>query len=317
MDILIPENITGTALDDLNGRYRIERQSELWKNPERLSELVSNAKALLIRNQTIVDRKIIDSASSLQVIGRAGVGYDNIDVDYASQKGMVVCYTPDSNTVSTAELTMGLMMSLLRKIPSADKTTKEGMWDRFNHLGTELYNKKLGIVGFGKIGKAVAARSLSFGMKILVQDIFIDNKSLDSKYEVKSFKDLLSESDVVSIHLPLTKETKYLFNASVFDLMKPGSVLINTARGEIISEQDLIHALESGHLRAAALDVRENEPPKHSRLNDLPNVILTPHIGAFTKEAQERVINSISKDIDLVLQGKEAVNYVNFPLPKK
>jgi D-3-phosphoglycerate dehydrogenase len=317
LDILIPENITGKALDDLTNIYSIERHTNLWKDAERLAESVSDAKAILIRNQTKIDKRIIDQACSLRIIGRAGVGYDNIDVEYASKKGIVVCYTPDGNTISTAELTIGLILSLARKIPSGDKSTKAGNWDRLNHLGIELHGKTLGIVGFGKIGKAVAARAHSFGMRILVNDKFLDGNNLTGvNYESNLLEELLGQSDIVTVHLPLNSETKYLFNHKIFDLMKPGSFLINTSRGQVIAEDDLIFALESGKIKGAALDVRLKEPPAKSKLNDFDNVILTPHVGGFTIESQDRVVSSIAKDIDLVLSNKPAINYINFPVPK-
>lgn len=317
MDILIPENITGKALDDLTNIYSIERHIDLWKDAEKFAESASDAKAILIRNQTKIDKRIIDQACSLRIIGRAGVGYDNIDVEYASKKGIVVCYTPDGNTVSTAELTIGLILSLARKIPSGDKSTKAGNWDRLNHLGIELHGKTLGIVGFGKIGKAVAARANSFGMRILVNDKFPDGNNLTGiSYEFNLLEELLGQSDIVTIHLPLNRETENLFNKKIFNLMKPGSLLVNTSRGDVIVENDLISALENGKIKGAALDVRAQEPPLKSKLEFFDNVILTPHVGGFTKESQDRVISSIAKDIDLVLSNKSAINYINFPFPK-
>lgn len=317
LDILIPENITGKALDDLTNHYTIERHNDLWKDPKRLAEAVSDAKAILIRNQTKIGKKIIDNATSLMVIGRAGVGYDNIDVEYASKKGIVICYTPDANTISTAELTIGLMLALARKIPSADRSTKLGNWDRLSHLGMELSNKTLGIVGFGKIGRSVAARAQALGMQIMVYD----NKPNLAEitifgYKNSSLEELLQQSDVVTIHLPLTQKTRNMFCKKTFDLMKPGSFIVNTSRGQVIVEKDLILALESGRLGGAALDVRRKEPAAKSKLTDFNNVILTPHIGGFTKEAQERVIDSIANDIALVLSNKPAINYINFPSPK-
>ncbi|MHB8579226.1 MAG: hydroxyacid dehydrogenase [Ignavibacteriaceae bacterium] len=317
MDILIPENITGKALDNLTNIYSIERHIDLWKDAEKFAESVSDAKAILIRNQTMVDKRIIDHACSLRIIGRAGVGYDNVDVEYASKKGIVVCYTPDGNTISTAELTIGLMLSLVRKIPSGDKSTKAGNWDRLNHLGIELHGKTLGIVGFGKIGKAVAIRAHSFGMRIIVNDKFPNGNNLTGiNYEFNLLEELLGQSDIVTIHLPLNRETKNLFNQKIFNLMKPGSLLLNTSRGEIIVENDLIFALEKGKIKGAALDVRAKEPPLKSKLDVFANVILTPHVGGFTKEAQDRVISSIANDIDLVLRNKPAINYINFAVPK-
>lgn len=315
MDILISENITGKALDDLTTSYSIERYNELWKTPGKLIKKVRKAKALLVRNQTIVDKKIIENARDLLVIGRAGVGCDNIDIEYASKSGIVVCYTPDANTIATAELAIGLMIALARKIPSGDKSTKAGKWDRMNHLGNEIYNKTLGVVGFGKIGKTVAERAHALGMKIITYDKYEINNT-DISIAADTFEELLSQSDIISVHLPLNDDTKNIFNNRTLSFMKPESLLINTSRGGIIDEDELISALESGKIKGAALDVRLKEPPVKSRLNEFDNVILTPHIGGFTKESQERVIGSVAKDIELVLSNKPAVNFINFSTPQ-
>lgn len=321
MDILIPENIRGKAIDELGKYYNIDFDINLWKDPMKLAEKAKNAKAIIIRNQTKVDEKIIGNAEELQVIGRAGVGYDNINVDYASKKGIVVCYTPDGNTISTAELTIGMMLSLIRKIPSADRSTKLGRWDRYNFMGNELYRKTIGIIGFGKIGKAVASRVNVFGTTILAYDIINYKNSRNTVDEnivrLTKLDELLSLSDFVSIHLPSTNETRNMFNDNMFDKMKPGSYLINTSRGDIVSEGSLIKAIKSGHLKGAALDVRIKEPPIRSELENFENVILTPHVGGFTEESQERVISSLARDVKLVLDGKSAVNYLNFPSPFK
>jgi D-3-phosphoglycerate dehydrogenase len=315
VDILIPENITGKALGDLTNLYSIERYAELWNDPEKLTQLARNAKALLVRNQTKVDKRLIDNAEDLLIIGRAGVGCDNIDVEYASKKGIVICYTPDENTIATAELAIGLMFALARKIPSGDKSTKAGNWDRMKHLGDELYNKTLGIVGFGKIGKAVAARAHSLGMEIITYDKY-EGKNTDISVAVETLEELLRQSDIITAHLPLSDDTKNIFNKKTFNLMKPGSLLINTSRGGIIAEDDLISALETGKIKGAALDVRLKEPPDKSKLNDFENVILTPHVGGLTRESQERVVSSIAKDIDLVLSNKPAIHFLNFAVPK-
>lgn len=318
MDILITEDINGKALEGLKEKYSIEKNNDLWKDTEGLIEKVQDVKAIIVRNQTKVDKNVLENACSLKVIGRAGVGLDNIDIEYASEKGIVVCYTPDGNTIAVAELTIDLMLTLSRKIIHGDKSTKSGNWDRMGHLGVELYNKTLGIIGLGKIGRAVASRAQAFGMKVLVNDKYLDrSKCLEGlNYELKSLEDLLSLSDVVTIHLPLNKETRNLLNNKTLSLMKSGSLLINTARGSIVNENELVKALERGTIKGAALDVRENEPPVKSKLNDFDNVILTPHIGGLTFESQERVINSVACDIDLVLSGKPAINYVNFAAPK-
>ena len=319
MDILIPENIRGKAIDDLNKYFNIQYDINLWKDPKILAESIKSAKAIIVRNQTKINEMILNNAEELKVIGRAGVGYDNIDVDFASKKGIVVCYTPDGNTISTAELTIGLILSLLRKIPSADKSTKQGNWDRFNHLGIELYGKTLGLVGYGKIGKAVAYRAKAFGIRILAYDINFSQDDIsisDNNVIMVQLNELLSQSDIVSIHLPLSRDTKSFFNEELFSVMKQGSILINTSRGEIISEHDLISAIKSGHIKGAALDVRTTEPPVKMELENFDNVVLTPHLGGLTEESQERVINSLARDVKLVLDGKSAVNYVNFPSQK-
>jgi len=316
LDILIPENITGKALDDLINKYKIDKQNDLWKDPAKLAEASKDAKAILVRNQTKIDKKVIDSAASLQIIGRAGVGYDNIDVDYASKKGIVVCYTPDGNTIATAELAIGLMLALARKITSGDKSTKAGNWDRQEHFGIEVYGKTLGIVGFGKIGKTVAVRAYSFGIKVIAYDKYYNGAELEGIVtQAKTLDELLEQSDVISVHLPSTKDTIGLFNKETYDKIKLGAYLINTSRGNVIVEEDLIRALESGRLKGAALDVRLKEPPDKSKLNEMNNVILTPHIGGFTRESQDKVIDSIAHDIDLVLSGQHAINFVNFSQP--
>lgn len=318
MDILIPENMTGKSIDELKGQFTIEKQNDLWKDTEKLAAAVKGANALLVRNQTKVDRRIIDSGDSLKIIGRAGVGYDNIDIEYASQKGIVVCYTPDGNTISTAELAIGLILSLARKIPSGDRSTKAGNWDRQGHFGVEIYGKTLGIVGFGKIGKSVAVRANSFGMNVIAYDKYYNGAGLEGIVkQAKTLEELLGQSDFISLHLPSTKDTIGLFNKETYDKIKPGAYLINTSRGNVIVEEDLIHALNSGQLKGAALDVRLKEPPEKSKLNEMDNVIFTPHIGGFTKESQDKVITSITRDIELVLKSQPAINYINFPMPKR
>jgi D-3-phosphoglycerate dehydrogenase len=318
LDLLISENINGKALDDFGNRFKTVKFNDLWKTPATLAKTLKGAKALLVRNQTIVDKDIINSGPSLLIIARAGVGYDNIDVNYATQKGIVVCYAPDGNTISTAELTIGLMIALARKLPSAVGTTKGGSWDRLSYIGMELYNKTLGIVGFGRIGKSVAIKAHSFGMKVIVYDKYFMGGGLEGIVaNVKDLKELLIASDVISIHLPSNQDTIGLFGKKIFDLIKPGALLINTSRGNIIVEDHLIQALENGRIKGASLDVRQEEPPIISKLNNMENVILTPHIGGFTTESQERVLNSIVIDIGLVLEGKPAINYINFPFPKR
>ncbi|MDE3056397.1 MAG: hydroxyacid dehydrogenase [Bacteroidota bacterium] len=317
MDILISEDIRGKSIDSLREHYDVGVFTDLWKQPAELSRLVGNGvKALIVRNQTKVNSSILDNAASLKVIGRAGVGYDNIDVESANRKGIVVCYTPDGNTVSTAELTLSLMLALLRKIPNADIATKSGKWERFKFLGNELSGKTVGILGLGKIGKAVASRLHAFGVQLYAYDKFVQpGEEIVAKLgiELASLEKTLTNSDIISVHLPLTKETRHLLNDNTFKLMKPGSLLINTARGEIVEESSVVKALQENILKGAALDVRVQEPPVVSELEKFENVILTPHVGALTEEAQEKVVSTLVRDVEFVLSGRPALNYVNFP----
>jgi D-3-phosphoglycerate dehydrogenase len=232
----------------------------------------------------------------------------------------VLTSTPDQNAISAAELTMGMILSLARMIPAADRDTKQGNWSRQKFVGMELYDKTLGIVGAGKIGYLTARRAMAFGMNILAYDPYLspDNILLsDMRAELVSLDELLSRADVVSCHLPATRETKGLMNSARFAVMKSGALFVNTSRGAVVVERDLAAALKSGALGGAALDVRMTEPPVSGELEALPNVILTPHIAAFTREAQNRVTRAVCEDVARVLEGKPAINAVGCALPRK
>jgi len=263
---------------------------------------------------------LMESAPELLVIGRAGVGLDNVDVKYAEQAGIVVSFTPDQNAISVAEIAIGMMLSLARFIPAADQDTKKGNWNRHRFVGTELYGKTLGIVGAGKIGYLTARRAMAFGMRVLAYDPFLspDNILLSElQAELVELDELLARADVISCHLPATPQTTGLLNGARFSKMKPGALFINTSRGKVVSESDLLDALKSGIVGGAALDVREKEPPATGELETLPNVILTPHIAAFTVEAQERVTQAICEDIGRVLNGRPAINAVHSAMPRR
>ena len=313
-DILIAEDIRGTAVDELSARFDVVSLPDLWKNPAELLECIGKFRGLIVRNQTQVSREVLLVAKKLVVIGRAGVGLDNIDVQGATEAGILITSTPDQNAISVAELAIGLMLSLARMIPSASADTKNGNWNRQKFLGTELYGKAFGIVGAGKIGYLTARRAQAFGMKVLAYDPFIspDNILLSElNAELVSLDDLLSRADVISCHLPATPQTAGLLNAAAFAKMKPTSTFINTSRGEVVTEDDLRHALKSGVIAGAALDVRATEPPKSGELELIPNLILTPHVAAFTHEAQSRVTRAICEDVGRVLDGQAAQNAVN------
>jgi D-3-phosphoglycerate dehydrogenase len=319
-DILISESMRGAAIDTLRSRFDVLYLPELWKTPALLLENLANVRALIVRNQTPVTAAVISAAPELLVIARAGVGLDNIDLDAAKQAGIVVASTPDQNAISVAELAIGLMLSLARFIPAADRDTKKGNWNRHKFIGTELYGKTLGILGAGKIGYLTARRARAFGMRIVACDPFLSHDNIllsELGAELLPLDDLLPCADVVSCHLPSTHQTTGLLNNACFRRMKPGSFFINTSRGNVLVEADLLAALKDGHLAGAALDVRATEPPTEGELESLPNVILMPHVGAWTHEAQERVSAAVCDDVARVLSGKPAINAVYDAMPRR
>jgi D-3-phosphoglycerate dehydrogenase / 2-oxoglutarate reductase len=313
-DILITENIRGVAVDALSAQFDVKFAPDLWKNPAELLRQIGDFRALIVRNQTQVTAELLGAATKLVVVGRAGTGLDNVDVAAATKEGILITSTPDQNAISVAELTMGLMLSLARMIPAGNQDTKNGNWNRHQFLGTELYGKTIGVIGAGKIGFLTARRAQSFGMKVLAHDLFISRDNIllsELNAELVSLSDLLARADVVSCHLPATSETVGLLNAASFARMKSTAIFINTSRGEVVVEDDLLSALKSGVIAGAALDVRSTEPPRPGELERLPNLILTPHVAAFTSEAQDRVTRAICDDVRRVLDGKPAQNPVN------
>ncbi|MEA2710698.1 MAG: D-3-phosphoglycerate dehydrogenase / 2-oxoglutarate reductase [Phycisphaerales bacterium] len=319
-DIVVTENIAGEEMDALTRAFDISVDPQLWKSPEKLHAAVGNARAIIVRNQTKVDRELIASAKRLEVIGRAGVGLDNVDVKAASNAGVVVAFTPEQNAISVAELTIGLMLSLARMIPAADASTKAGKWERQTFTGTELFGKTLGLIGLGRIGFLVATRARAFGMKTLAHDTFVSSDSVrvsESGATLVSMDELLSQADIISVHVPGTPQTEKLIGADKFARMKKNALFINTSRGEVVDEAALIAALREKRIAGAALDVRATEPPTAGELESMPDVILLPHIAAFTIEGQKRVVTSICRDVTAVLRGQPAKNFVNFPRPRR
>src|SRR5580698_1913497 len=320
-DILISEGVQGAALAELRSRFDVLYQPELWKTPDLLAERIRDCRALIVRNQTPVTAALIDAARQLVVIGRAGVGLDNVDAKHAEQVGIVVAFTPDQNAISVAELAIGMMLSLARFIPAADADTKKGNWNRQKYVGTEMYGKTMGIVGAGKIGYLTARRAMAFGMRVLAYDPFLSRDNIllsEVQAELVGLDELLARADVVSCHLPATAQTVGLLNRERFMSMKPGAFFINTSRGKVVVEQDLVEALKAGIVGGAGLDVRVKEPPQVGELEAMPNVILLPHIAAFTHEAQDRVTAAICEDVARVLDGKPAINAVKrtTPMPR-
>ncbi|MCF6311405.1 MAG: hydroxyacid dehydrogenase [Verrucomicrobiales bacterium] len=318
--ILITENITGTAITQLREQLDVRFEPELWAQPDQLKTSLKGIKALIVRNQTQVTADIIAAADDLQIIARAGAGLDNIDTQAASAAGIVVTSTPQANSLSVAELAVGLMLSLARQIPAADWDTRAGGWNRQVFTGSELSGKTLGVVGFGRIGALTATRAKVFGMNIVAHDDYVDPdadyvKELDAK--MLGLDDLLSQADFITCHVPLTDSTREMFNDELFGKMKPGAFFINTSRGEVADEAALARAMQKEQLAGAALDVRQVEPPDASSpLNSLSNVILTPHIAAFTNEAQTRVVDAVCRDVRAILKGEPATDFFNFPKPQ-
>jgi len=258
---------------------------------EELLKVVDRYDAIIVRSRTKVDVEVLRRAVRLKVIGRAGVGVDNIDVEEAKKRGIKVLRTPEGPSVSVAELTVALMLCLARMVPYADRAMKDGKWVKRELMGVELRGKRLGIIGFGRIGYEVAKRAKAFEMEVLVYDVILD-KLMDRVREVGarglSFEELLLESDFVSIHVPLTPQTRHMIGEEELKAMKPTAYLINTSRGGVVDEEALLRALKEGWIAGAALDVYEVEPPTNMELIRLPNVVCTPHIGAQTVEAQRR-----------------------------
>lgn len=319
-DILVTENITGDAMDQLRAEASVSFEPDLWSDPLQLKESIRGIKALVVRNQTQVTSELIEAAEDLKIIARAGAGLDNIDTDAATAAGIVVSFAPRANSISVAELAIGLMINLARRISAADQDTRTGGWNRQAFTGEELSGKTLGVVGLGRIGILTATRAKVFGMNIVAHDDYIDPGSvavqaLDTR--LVKLDALLGEADFLSCHVPLTNGTRGMFNGELFSKMKPSAFFINTSRGEVVEEHDLALALKNGVLAGAALDVRQTEPPDPSSpLNSIPNVILTPHIAAFTKEGQSRVVDAVCRDVAAVLEGGSAVNFFNFSEPR-
>jgi len=318
--ILVSENVSGGEMDSLKQAFEVVYEPELWKARPKLLSMIGDFKALIVRNQTQVNAELIAAAKKLIVIGRAGVGLDNVDAKAASEAGIVVSFAPEQNSVSVAELTIGLMLALARGIAAADRSTKSGKWERQRFVGTEMYGRTLGVVGLGRIGFLTAMRGHAFGMEIVAHDNFINPDSFtvtECRAKLVGLVDLLRRSDFVSCHVPETPATVGMFNYDLFCQMKPSAFFVNASRGKVVDEAGLIKALEERRIAGAALDVRAVEPPARDRLCEMENVILTPHIAAFTREAQERVVSCVCRDVAAVLKGEPARNYFNFPVPRR
>lgn len=270
--------------------------------------------AVIVRSATKIRGKVLEAASRARVIGRAGIGVDNIDVDAATERGIVVLNTPDANATTTAELTIAHLFSINRHLPQADRSVRAGEWRRNDYVGTELAGKTIGIIGFGTIGRIVADRCLGLKMRVIGHDPFVTEQTfLESNVEPKPLDELLAESDYVTLHCPVTESTQGLMNARRFGQMKRGAMLINCARGALVDEAALVAAIDGGHIAGAALDVFVDEPPVGSPLLNCDRIVFTPHLGASTREAQAAVGVAIAQQVMTFLRTGEAINAVNLP----
>src|SRR5581483_574417 len=316
MNIMICDPISpkGIALFQQCTKFNVTVLKQRLSEAE-LLPLVKDVEAMVVRSETKITRKVIEAAPKLRVVGRAGVGVDNVDVDAATQRGIVVMNTPSGNTISTAELTFSMLMALARKIPQAHASMKAGEWNRKAFSGVELYNKTLGILGMGRIGTEVARRAIVFGMRVLAYDPYLTLSRANAlQVELVELDEIFARCDFITVHLPMSDETRGMINAAAFAKMKPGARVLNCARGGIINEADLAEAIKSGKIAGAALDVYETEPPpKEFALRDLPQVIMTPHLGASTEEAQENVGIEVAEAITDYLLNGAVRNAVNLP----
>jgi len=313
--VLVSDKMSEEGLSPLLNAPNIE---VVQKHVNEVSNSLDQFDALLVRSATKVTEELLTKMPNLKIIGRAGVGVDNIDVDAATRHGVVVINAPNGNTISTAEHTFAMMASLVRHIPQAHISVKSREWNRSAFVGTELFGKQLGIVGFGRIGSEVAVRARAFGMKVHVYDPFLTKERAEKLGVWRSNLDeILALSDIITVHTPLTKETKGLLNETNLAKTKKGVYLLNCARGGIIDEQALIKYIENGHIAGVALDVFEEEPPGDHPLLSFDNVIVTPHLGASTMEAQLNVATQVADEVLQFLEGKPVTSSINLPTLSK
>ncbi|PYK63149.1 MAG: phosphoglycerate dehydrogenase [Verrucomicrobia bacterium] len=316
MNVMICDPISpkGIALLQQQPEFKVTVLEKRLAEAE-LLPLMGEVAAMVVRSETKVTKRVIEAAPKLRVVGRAGVGIDNVDVPTATQRGIVVMNTPGGNTISTAELTFSMLMALARKIPQAHGSMKAAEWNRKEFQGVELYNKTLGVLGTGRIGSEVARRAIAFGMRVLAYDPYLSlSRAKELQVELVELDEIYARADFITVHMPMSDEARGMINAAAFAKMKKGVRVLNCARGGIIHEQDLYDAIKSGRVAGAALDVYETEPPpKEFPLRDLPQVIMTPHLGASTEEAQENVGIEVAEAITGYLVHGAVRNAVNLP----
>jgi len=313
MKILVAEPVASEGVELLRAHHDVDERHGL--DPAGLAAIIGEYDALVVRSQVQVDAALITAGTRLVVIGRAGVGVDNVDLDAATQAGITVVNAPTGNTIAAAEHTLALLYGVARRIAPADASLRRGEWKRAQFTGLELRGRTLGIVGLGKIGQAIALRARAMEMTVIGVDPFVSaEQAANHGVELVEFDAMLERADVVTVHVPLTQATRGLIGRATIARMKPGAILLNVARGGILDEAAVADALRSGHLGGAGVDVFENEPPTGSPLLDAPNCLLTPHLGASTAEAQILVSEEVAAQVLDVLDGRSARYAVNAPL---
>jgi D-3-phosphoglycerate dehydrogenase len=315
MKILVADKISPVGVDFLKQQEGFEVVEAYGSSPEQVLELVKDASAVVVRSETQITAEVIAAAPSLRAVGRAGVGVDNINLDAATERGIVVMNTPGGNTNATAELTFTHMLCGTRPITQASAAMREGRWDRKKFPGNELSGKTLGVLGLGRIGREVARRAQAFGMKVMAYDPFLtDARARDLGVEQSEKEGIFRNADYITVHMPLNDDTRYMIDEAAIAMMKDGVRLFNCARGGIIKEAALVEAVNAGKVAAAGLDVYEDEPlAEDSPLRSLETVVLTPHLGASTQEAQESVGIEIAEALTAMLKAGEVRNAVNMP----
>lgn len=313
MKVIVADSINEKGIDALKKVAEVVVDTDI--SPEELLNTIEKYEGIIVRSRTKVTRDVIEKAKNLKIIARAGVGVDNVDVEAATEKGIMVVNAPESTSITVAEHTLGLMLSVARKIAIADKSVKENKWEKSRFMGVELRNKTLGVVGMGRIGSQVVSRCKAFEMDAIVYDPYLPEEvAKQMGVQLTDLETVLKNSDFITIHVPLTEETKHLISTKEIEIMKDTAFIINCARGGIIDEDALYEGLLNNKIGGAGLDVYEIEPPKNNKLLELDNIVCTPHIAASTKEAQRDAAIIVANEVIEVFQGKTPKNVLNMPV---
>lgn len=314
MKVLVSDALGEIGIEMFQKEDGIDVDVKTGLAPEELKAIIAEYDGLVIRSATKVTEDLLESATNLKVVGRAGIGLDNVDIPAATKRGVVVMNTPEGNVITTAEHAIAMMMALSRNIPMGTASLRAGRWDKKQLQGREIFNKVLGLIGYGKIGSIVADRARGLKMQVIVYDPYVTPEQIaKAGFEAVTLEELYQRADYITVHVPKMKETLGLINKAAFDQMKDGVMLINCARGGIVDENDLHDAMQSGKVAGAALDVFETEPPGECKLFENDRLICTPHLGASTREAQTNVAVSVASQIIAYLKSGTVINAVNAP----